>query len=276
MSYATESPFTGEYNDWFEEGVYLCKRCQTPLYTSAAKFHSGCGWPSFDEEIPSSVAKRLDHDGRRIEITCAHCHAHLGHLFLGEHLTQKNTRHCVNSYALQFIPKKEVAYFGSGCFWCSEALFAHRRGVLSVTPGYSGGWVQDPSYQEVCTGTTGHAEVIRVEFDPKVISYEDLLELFWQSHDPTSLNRQGNDVGTQYRSIILYTDEQQKLIAEGALKERRAAYAAPIVTEIRPFEKFYEAEDYHKNYFEKNPAAPYCQLVIAPKLQKIRKNGRAD
>lgn len=276
MSYTTETPFTGEYNDWFEEGIYLCKRCKTPLYSSETKFHSGCGWPSFEEELPSTVTKRLDPDGSRIEILCAHCLAHLGHLFVGEHLTKKNTRHCVNSYALLFVPKTEKVFFGTGCFWCSEALFSRVKGVVSVVPGYSGGWVKDPSYQQVCSGTTGHAEVIRVEFDPKVITYEELLDLFWQSHDPTSLNRQGNDVGHQYRSIILYTDGKQKKIAEESLKQRTKQHEAAIVTEIRPFEVFYEAEDYHKNYYEKNPSATYCQSVITPKVQKMRKKGRVS
>ena len=167
--------------------------------------------------------------------------------------------------------KIETATFGAGCFWCTEAIFKRLDGVEKVISGYSGGHVKDPSYKEVCTGTTGHAEVTRIHFDPEEISYEELLEVFWQTHDPTTLNRQGNDIGTQYRSVIFYHNEEQKKIAEKSKQEmdHSGTFADPIITEISPLNNFYEAEDYHQDYFENNPNQPYCSIVIAPKLKKF-------
>ena len=166
----------------------------------------------------------------------------------------------------------ETATFGTGCFWCTEAVLESLDGVKKVVSGYSGGTVSNPSYKEVCTGNTGHAECVEVTFDPKVITYTDLLEAFFRSHDPTSLNRQGNDVGTQYRSVIFYHNEEQKKLAEQAKLEldKSGAYSKPIVTEITPAVKFYIAEDYHQNYFANNPDQGYCAFVIAPKLDKFK------
>lgn len=161
----------------------------------------------------------------------------------------------------------EIAVFGGGCFWCTEAIFLKLRGVKSVMPGYAGGTVRDPIYYEVSAGTTGHAEVIQIEFDPSVISYEQLLDVFWHVHNPTSLNRQGADVGTQYRSVILYTSESQRETAERSKTAVQAEFEHPIVTEIAALDAFYDAETYHRNYFEKNAEQPYCQLVIAPKVK---------
>jgi len=168
--------------------------------------------------------------------------------------------------------KNEVAVFGGGCFWCTEVIFQQLKGVVSVSPGYAGGHKPNPTYNEVSTGMTGHAEVTRVEFDPSIIPYKDLLEIHMHLHDPTTLNRQGYDVGSQYRSIILYTNEQQKKIAEKVLLDLNASkeFKRPIVTEIKPLEKFYEAEDYHKNYYANNMDKPYCQLIISPKLTHLR------
>ena len=170
------------------------------------------------------------------------------------------------------MSKNEVAIFGGGCFWCTEAIFQQLKGVSSVLPGYAGGHKPNPTYNEVSTGMTVHAEVTKVEFDPAIIPYEDLLEIFMHLHDPTTLNRQGYDVGSQYRSIILYTNEQQKRTAEKVLLALNASkeFKRPIVTEIKPLEKFYEAEDYHKNYYENNKDKPYCQLIISPKLTHLR------
>jgi peptide-methionine (S)-S-oxide reductase len=167
----------------------------------------------------------------------------------------------------------ETATLATGCFWCSEAVFRRLEGVRSVVPGYSGGKVENPSYDDVCTGRTGHAEAAQIDFDPNVISFEKLLDVFWHTHDPTTLNRQGNDVGTQYRSAIFYHNEKQKAIAEKSKRdlESRGVYRDPIVTEIVPFEKFYVAEDYHKNYYEQNRNAGYCRFVIEPKIQKLFK-----
>ena len=164
----------------------------------------------------------------------------------------------------------ETATLTTGCFWCSEAIFSRLEGVKSVLPGYTGGRVENPSYDEVCTGRTGHAEAAQIEFDPSVISFEKLLDVFWHTHDPTTLNRQGADVGTQYRSAIFYHDERQKEIAERSKKELEGsgAYRDPIVTEITPFKKFYVAEDSHKNYYDQNQDAGYCRFVIEPKIQK--------
>lgn len=169
--------------------------------------------------------------------------------------------------------KTDTATFGAGCFWCVEAVFSELKGVISVLPGYSGGTVKNPSYEEVCTGTTGHAEVCQIVYNPAVISYDELLEVFWEVHDPTTLNRQGNDIGTQYRSAIFYHNDYQKKLAETYRKklDESGAFSKPIVTQIVPFQAFYPAEDYHRDYFAKNPGQPYCQLVIAPKVDKFRK-----
>ncbi|MBI2063990.1 MAG: peptide-methionine (S)-S-oxide reductase MsrA [Candidatus Yanofskybacteria bacterium] len=168
--------------------------------------------------------------------------------------------------------KYQIAVFGGGCFWCTEAVFKMLRGVVSVVPGYAGGTKPNPSYDEVSAGKTGHAEVSRIEFDPKLINYNDLLTVFFATHDPTTLNRQGNDVGTQYRSTILYTDELQKDEAKRFIKEINDLHpeGAPVVTEIKPLDKFYEAEEYHHDYYAKNPNQAYCQVVINPKLDKVR------
>jgi peptide-methionine (S)-S-oxide reductase len=165
--------------------------------------------------------------------------------------------------------KTEIADFGGGCFWCMEAVFERLPGVISVTSGFAGGTTENPTYAQVCTETTGHAEVTEIEFDPAKISYDKLLEVFWQAHDPTTLNRQGADVGTSYRSIILYRDEKQKLLAEKSKLAAQDDFKHPIVTEIVPLKKFYKAEDYHQQYFDNNSNAPYCQVVIAPKLEKL-------
>ena len=168
----------------------------------------------------------------------------------------------------------ETATLGAGCFWCVEAVFQDLKGVHQVASGYSGGSVQNPSYQQICTGTTGHAEVIQITFDPEVISFEALLYVFWRTHDPTTLNRQGADVGTQYRSVIFYHDDEQKAVAERSKQETEASglWPNPIVTELAPFSEFYEAEDYHQNYYRLNPDQPYCRVVIDPKVRKFKKD----
>lgn len=169
--------------------------------------------------------------------------------------------------------KDETATLGAGCFWCVEAIFQDLQGVQKVVSGYAGGTVENPTYKQVCTGTTGHAEAVQITFDPNVISYEDILYVFWRTHDPTTLNRQSADVGTQYRSAIFYHNEEQKKIAEQSKQETDASvlWLDPIVTEIVPFTNFYKAEAYHQNYFRLNPHQPYCRTVIDPKVQKFRK-----
>jgi len=172
------------------------------------------------------------------------------------------------------MENKEIAVFGGGCFWCTEAVFKDLKGVISVMPGYSGGTVENPTYEQVCEGTTGHAEVIKIEFNPEEISYRDLLTVFFATHDPTTINRQGNDIGEQYRSVIFYENEGQKKEAEAFIKELNSSNkkGGRIVTEVGPLSGFYEAEDYHKNYYEKNQSQPYCQLIINPKLEKVQKD----
>ncbi len=172
----------------------------------------------------------------------------------------------------------EIATLAGGCFWCTEAIFKRLKGVTSVIPGYAGGQKENPSYEEVCSGATGHAEAIQITFDPTIISYDKILDVFWHLHDPTALNQQGNDIGTQYRSAIFYHSEKQKEIA-GKIKkkiEESGMYKNPIVTEIVPFANFYKAENYHQNYYDKNKFAPYCQVIIDPKIQKLTSNYKKD
>ena len=172
----------------------------------------------------------------------------------------------------------QIATFANGCFWCTEAIFKRLKGIISVKPGYSGGNVENPSYEQVCKGKTGHAESIQIEFDPKIIPFEKILEVFWHTHDPTTLNQQGNDMGTQYRSAIFYHDEKQKEEAEKSKQEleKEKVYKDPIVTQIFPFTNFYEAENYHKDYFDRNKDYPYCRFVIDPKIQKLLEKYRKD
>jgi peptide-methionine (S)-S-oxide reductase len=171
------------------------------------------------------------------------------------------------------LSKFEIATFGGGCFWCTEAVFQRMKGVDTVISGYSGGKTENPTYKEICTGTTGHAEVVQIYFDPTIVSYEELLEVFFNTHDPTTLNRQGNDIGTQYRSVIFYHSEKQKEIAEAykAQIDKQGIYKNPLVTEISPLQKFYAAEDYHQNYFNLNGREPYCSYVVRPKVEKFEK-----
>jgi peptide-methionine (S)-S-oxide reductase len=175
-----------------------------------------------------------------------------------------------------FGASKEVITFGGGCFWCTEAIFDELKGVKHVESGYSGGTMPNPSYEQVCTGTTGHAEVNQVTFDPQVISLNDILHIFFTVHDPTTLNRQGSDVGTQYRSVIFYRNDEQKKVAEEVMRDIAASkiWNAPLVTRLEPFKAFYKAEDYHQNYFANNPNQPYCRFVIAPKVAKFREKYR--
>ncbi len=167
------------------------------------------------------------------------------------------------------VGSPQVTVFGGGCFWCTEAVFSSLKGVVSVLPGYAGGSTDNPTYEQVCNGTTGHAEVSKIEYDPSIVSYDDLLTVFFATHDPTTPNRQGNDVGTQYRSIILYTTPEQKSEAEAFMAELNKE-GERVVTELKPLEKFYSAEEYHREYFKKNPDKTYCQLVISPKLEKLK------
>ncbi|MCK5597526.1 MAG: bifunctional methionine sulfoxide reductase B/A protein [Candidatus Eisenbacteria sp.] len=287
----TERPFSGEYYDHREAGTYVCRRCGTPLYESDDKFDSSCGWPSFDDELPGAVKRLPDADGRRTEILCASCGAHLGHVFEGERLTEKDVRHCVNSLSLEFMPAGEgaeegavessvesggedadesaegardagpgptaTAYFAGGCFWGVEHLLQEVDGVSEVRSGYMGGHTKEPTYHEVTSGRTGHAETVEVVYDPTRVTFEELARLFFEIHDPTQVDRQGPDTGSQYRSAIFYTGNEQKLAAEkliGILKGK----GYDVATEVTEAGRFWEAEEYHQDYYEKSGGRPYC------------------
>ncbi len=255
----TERPWTGEYLNNKTDGTYTCKRCDAPLYQSADKFDSQCGWPSFDDEIEGAVKRVPDVDGQRTEIICANCGAHLGHVFLGEGFTNKDTRHCVNSISLNFEPTTKRALFASGCFWGTEYHLSKLDGVISTTVGYSGGSKDSPTYKEVCTGTTGHAETVEVVYDPLKVTYEELARLFFETHDPTQLDRQGPDIGHQYRSAVFYLNEEQQAVAEKLVKLlEKKGYA--VATEITAAGEFWPAEDYHQDYYDKKNGTPYCHF----------------
>ncbi|MDR0419109.1 MAG: bifunctional methionine sulfoxide reductase B/A protein [Prevotellaceae bacterium] len=257
----TERPFTGKYLSNKEAGTYVCRRCNAPLYKSEDKFESYCGWPSFDDEISGAVKRVPDADGRRTEIACTHCNAHLGHVFEGEGFTNKNIRHCVNSISMKFIPAKESvikkAYFASGCFWGTEYYFMKAKGVKFTAVGFMGGHVDNPTYRQVCEKNTGHLEVTEVDYDDKKTSYEDLVKLFFETHDFTQTNGQGPDIGSQYLSCIFYSTPEEKKVAEEYIKILTDK-GYKVATMLKPASTFWKAEDYHQQYYENNGARPYC------------------
>jgi len=258
----TEMPYTGKYEKFSEEGTYVCKRCGTPLYRSGDKFDAHCGWPAFDDEIKGAVKRIPDPDGMRIEIECAKCGAHLGHVFTGEQFTEKNVRHCVNSISLEFIAagqdkKTDTAIFAGGCFWGVEYYMQKSKGVKTVVSGYIGGHKDHPTYEEVCSGKTGHYEAVEVVFDPSRTNYETIARLFFEIHDPTQWNHQGPDFGEQYRSAVFYKNEEQKEIAEKLVKILKEK-GYKVVTELKKATTFWYAEGYHQDYYEHKGSTPYC------------------
>ncbi len=268
----TERAFTGKYWDHHEDGTYRCRRCGQPLFASGTKFDSGSGWPSFDAALPGAVREVPDPDGLRTEIVCAHCGAHLGHVFRGEGFTAADTRHCVNSVSLAFEPAVAVtrpapppgqdeAFFAGGCFWGVEHHFEKVPGVISAVSGYMGGDLADPSYEQVCAGGTGHAEAVRVRFDPARVGYPALAKLFFEIHDPTQLNRQGPDVGKQYRSAVFVTGPEQEEVVRGLIQTlTRKGYR--VQTQVLPAGPFYEAEAYHQDYYSRKGGQPYCHARV--------------
>lgn len=257
----TEYPFTGEYVNTKDSGKYVCRQCDAPLYLSNDKFDSHCGWPSFDDEIPGAVKRIPDKDGRRTEIICAKCGGHLGHVFEGEGFTPKNTRHCVNSISLKFIPvkkeKMEKAYFASGCFWGTEYHFMKAKGVIETTVGYMGGHTSYPTYREVCDGNTGHIETTEVVFNPELTSFEELVKLYYETHDFEQVGGQGPDIGEQYQSVVFYVNDNQKKMVEKYIQILKDKGYHPA-TQLRSAPEFWSAEDYHQEYYDKKNGTPYC------------------
>jgi peptide methionine sulfoxide reductase msrA/msrB len=260
----TERPFTGELYHIDEKGIYSCKNCDAPLYKSDSKCDAQCGWPSFDDEIEGAVKRQTDADGHRTEILCANCGAHLGHVFEGEGFTPKNTRHCVNSISLNFVAEKkesriDTVILASGCFWGVEFHLQKIDGVISTEVGYAGGSIENPTYEQVCSDTTGHAEVVKVIFDKEKTSFRKILKVFFETHDFTQVNRQGPDIGSQYRSEIFYFNEEQKETAEKVIKILEDK-GYKVATKLTKKSNYFKAENYHQDYYNKKGGTPYCHI----------------
>lgn len=261
LNKGTELPGSGKLLDNNEVGTYICKQCDAPLYRSESKFDAECGWPSFDDEIEGAVTRLKDADGRRTEIICSNCGGHLGHVFLNEGFTPKQTRHCVNSISMKFIADTDKvldkAYFASGCFWGTEYFFMKAKGVMQTNVGFMGGHVDNPTYEQVCQQNTGHLELTEVIYDPTVTTYEEMVKLFFETHNFTQTNGQGPDIGPQYLSCIFFSNEKEKAIAEkyvSILTDK----GYKVATQIRPKGTFWKAEDYHQQYYEGKGTTPYC------------------
>lgn len=257
----TEPPFTGEFVKNHRHGIYLCKRCNAELYRQTDQFNSHCGWASFDDEIAGAITRIPEADGKRTEIVCANCGGHLGHVFLNEGYTDKQIRHCVNSISMKFVPtpdsNTETAYFSSGCFWGTEYYFLRAEGVKHTTVGYMGGTVEYPTYEDVCSQTTGHLETTELLFDKRTTSYEAMVRLFFETHDFTQTNGQGPDIGSQYLSCIFYTSEEQRQIAQHHI-DLLTQKGYKVATMLREASHFWRAENYHQQYYHNKGGRPYC------------------
>jgi len=263
---ATEAPFSGAYNTLSNKGTFLCRRCGIALFRATHQFTAGCGWPSFDDTILNTVATSPDADGQRIEIHCARCQAHLGHVFHGEQFTAKNTRFCVNAVSLDFIENPSVndsqeALVAGGCFWGVEHFLTALPGVLATEVGYCGGTQLNPSYHNVCQGDSGHYETVRVLFDPAQTNYLKVLQRFFEIHDPTQASGQGPDHGSQYQSAVFYHNVTQQNDAQHLLQALRAN-GYNTVTQLIPAHPFWPAEQNHQHYYSQHPKTPYCHRPV--------------
>ena len=264
---ATEPPHSGIYNEIVLKGTYLCRRCGLAMFRAHSQFSAGCGWPSFDEDIDHAVKELPDSDGHRVEILCRRCDGHLGHVFLGEHFTEKNRRYCVNAASIDFVKDTTVvdteeALLAGGCFWGVDYYLNRLPGVLKVDVGYCGGNEPNPSYEQICHGNTGHYETVRVIFDTAKTDYATVVKRFFEIHDPTQITGQGPDLGQQYQSAIFYYNDAQLKQANHliTLLENKG-YA--VATQLIKAQTFWPAEEYHQDYYAKHKNTPYCHQPCA-------------
>lgn len=264
----TESPGSWEFNEHKQPWTYICRQCDAPLYKSEDKFSAGCGWPSFDDEIEGAVKRNQDADGRRVEIVCQNCDGHLWHVFVWERLTEKNTRHCVNSISLKFIPETnqdstiQKAYVAGGCFWGMEELFRKEVWVVDTKVWYTGGQNDNPTYRN----HPWHAEALEISYDSNLTSFKNILDFFFRIHNPTTVDRQGNDRWSSYRSAIFYQNTNQRDEAEKfiSIVNSSGRWPDPVVTTLEEYKKFYLAEDYHQDYLQENINGYTCHYVRFP------------